>query len=835
MTLQLGTQTHFGQGWNPALLEVAEHLGADAIRDGLPWARIETAPGVFDFSMPQAAWLDAARASGTPVMLTFAHSNPLYDGGFTIHTDAGRAAFARFVAATLERFPNVTAIEIGNEYNSNSFVTGPIAAASSALRDDYYAKLVAAVDEALDAANIEVELVGGATHSIPVDYFADLKALGALDHMDAVSIHPYSTPPEQFEDQIAVLRAVIGDDMPIRVTEFGSNFASPDDAPAYLVKMISVMGAAGIESASWYALARQAWFPNMELWNQTATAETAAGRTFALLDSILDDAATIARLETDDFTYLYTLGDHAAVIWGTNGRVTLAGGVRAYDLAGNPIPNFDGHISADVPIILRSSAVITSNSVQFAQTSLVADSFDQFDVSNAPGGTSGFEGPWSYFAESGTGRVIPLYTMGGGLRAGEVWTPYLGTTWLRPLSVNATSVTPADFAAGRDPAARYAVVERYTAGESGVFTLTGHYDVSDATRDGITISIRINGTTIQTQRVYNTSNGHQYDFSLEHVALTAGDSVDFIVSSGRNAAGDVTARRIQITAEEPLRPSGSSGDFSGAASAVFADLAKGEVTIGNQLRQFSASTLWGSAHGDRLYGDAANNIIYGAGGEDRLYGRDGQDHLLGGAGDDRLDGGGGADLLEGGSGNDIYFVDHAGDRAVEQAGDGNTDTVYTVVTYALGDHVERLLLGGSAAISGTGNSLDNVIKGNSGSNTIRGNGGADRLWGGAGADSFVFEHLEGPRGKDFIADFVSGQDVITLDRVAFSALAELGAGRLTTLPVASHAATSDQHLFYDPFTATLYYDSDGSGSALASAVVSFRAGVDLQAGDILLI
>jgi len=396
-------------------------------------------------------------------------------------------------------------------------------------------------------------------------------------------------------------------------------------------------------------------------------------------------------------------------------------------------------------------------------------------------------------------------------------------------------VTPADFAAGRDPAARYAIVERYTADQSSLFTLGGHYDVADTTRDGVTLSIRVNGVTIHTQQIYNADNGHRYDFALEHVVLAAGDHVDFVVSSGGNAAGDVTARRIQITAEEPLRPPGGSGDFSAATSSVMADLGSGQATVEGDVRRIAANDLYGSAFADRLYGNSSNNLINAGSGDDRLYGRDGQDHLTGGAGDDRLDGGRGADLLEGGSGNDTYFVDHTDDRAIERAGQGVIDTVYTLTTYTLGDNIERLLLGGNVNINGSGNGLDNVIKGNRGDNTIRGNGGADRLWGGDGADRFVFAHVEGARGKDFIADFVSGQDQIVLDRGAFSALADLGAGRLGDLPQVSAAAASDHHLFYDPFTATLYYDPDGSGSMVASPIVSFRGEVDLQAGDIVLI
>ena len=50
--------------------------------------------------------------------------------------------------------------------------------------------------------------------------------------------------------------------------------------------------------------------------------------------------------------------------------------------------------------------------------------------------------------------------------------------------------------------------------------------------------------------------------------------------------------------------------------------------------------------------------------------------------------------------------------------------------------MENLILTG-AALTGTGNTLDNVIEGNDLNNTLTGLGGADYLNCGAGADSMV--------------------------------------------------------------------------------------------------
>ena len=83
--------------------------------------------------------------------------------------------------------------------------------------------------------------------------------------------------------------------------------------------------------------------------------------------------------------------------------------------------------------------------------------------------------------------------------------------------------------------------------------------------------------------------------------------------------------------------------------------------------------------------------------------------LTGNAGNNMLDGGAGADTLSGGAGNDTYVVDNAGDVVTENASEG-TDLVQSAVTYTLGANVENLTLTGTAAINGTGNTLDNIAR-----------------------------------------------------------------------------------------------------------------------------
>jgi Ca2+-binding RTX toxin-like protein len=119
-----------------------------------------------------------------------------------------------------------------------------------------------------------------------------------------------------------------------------------------------------------------------------------------------------------------------------------------------------------------------------------------------------------------------------------------------------------------------------------------------------------------------------------------------------------------------------------------------------------------SIHGT---GNGLNNV---------LIGNSANNTLSGGAGDDRLNGGAGSDIMAGGMGNDTYVVSQAGDVVIENLNEG-TDTVETSMTYALGSNIENITLMGTGNVTGTGNSLNNILHGNSGNNALDGGSGND--------------------------------------------------------------------------------------------------------------
>jgi Ca2+-binding RTX toxin-like protein len=198
------------------------------------------------------------------------------------------------------------------------------------------------------------------------------------------------------------------------------------------------------------------------------------------------------------------------------------------------------------------------------------------------------------------------------------------------------------------------------------------------------------------------------------------------------------------------------GDRDGAAGSVHTWMNLIElqnVTASSITPANFPDLVLGTAGNDALTGTDRKDLMQGGLGNDSLSGQGGDDYLSGGAGDDVLNGDTGADNMIGGQGADTYYVDASSDVVTEMdntpAGssglklevdlNSTIDTVIAAINYTLGNYLENLTLAtGSAAVTATGNTLDNVLTGNAGDNTLTGGAGNDTLDGGAGSDTAVF-------------------------------------------------------------------------------------------------
>ncbi len=225
-------------------------------------------------------------------------------------------------------------------------------------------------------------------------------------------------------------------------------------------------------------------------------------------------------------------------------------------------------------------------------------------------------------------------------------------------------------------------------------------------------------------------------------AVNAGEGDDLIVGGHGEGNDTYVGGAGNDTVSYTSASAGITVNLAAAVNQAFATAGDDAAKIG--VDQLSGiENLIAGNFDDVLSGTSVANRLEGMAGNDSLFGADGNDTLLGGADNDTLTGGLGSDVLAGGAGDDVYVIDGTTDTIVENADDG-VDTVQTLLTsYTLAANLENWTAGGSAAISGTGNALNNLLTGNAAGNVLTGGAGNDTLFGAAGLDT-----LRGGTGED---------------------------------------------------------------------------------------
>ena len=278
----------------------------------------------------------------------------------------------------------------------------------------------------------------------------------------------------------------------------------------------------------------------------------------------------------------------------------------------------------------------------------------------------------------------------------------------------------------------------------------------------------INGTGNENHNVINgNSAANTLDGGLGADTMNGGDQDDIYIVDN---SGDVVFEYYN--------------DALGGVDIVNASVSFGPLGYGiENLNLTGTANINGT-------GNDNNNVINGNSGNNKLLGGFGHDILNGGDGNDTLDGGAGADSMDGGLGNDIYIVDSVEDvvnDVINKIAGAGIDKVNSSVSYALSANVENLTLTGTAAISGIGNTWNNILTGNAANNTLFGADGNDTLNGGAGADA-----MDGGLGNDNykvdnVSDTVSEAAGSGTDKVTSSISYTLGAN-IENLTLAGAAA-----------------------------------------------
>ena len=265
------------------------------------------------------------------------------------------------------------------------------------------------------------------------------------------------------------------------------------------------------------------------------------------------------------------------------------------------------------------------------------------------------------------------------------------------------------------------------------------------------------------------------------------------------------------------------------------DIVVNKGTITGQLRLGAGNDSFNGAGGSLAK-------VFGEAGDDTLTGGAGNDTLDGAAGNDRLTGGAGIDTLNGGLNNDTYNLENGTDTVIDS---GGIDTITSTITRSLAAYaaIEQLTLLGTAALSGTGNNLANLITGNVGceharrrvgNDTLRGSNGNDTLIGGVGIDTltgganndfFVFNAPLSAANRDLVTDFFAPQDTFRLENAVMPQLGGPGVLAAAKFFAGAAAHDADDRIVYNKATGILSYDSNGNmaGGSVQLATLTTRS------------
>jgi hypothetical protein len=477
--------SNFSQGLTTGILRAAADIQLRHYRDGIRWQQAETEQGVFRFGLDRVNYPADLAQAGAELVMVINWGNPLYDAGMTPHSPEALAAMGRFVAAMVARYPAITTVEVGNEFNGANFVNGPVRDAGLAERGRYHLAMVRAVADAVRAVRPEVRILGGSTHSMAAGYLWPVLDAADPGLIDALAIHPYTTPIDQLAAQFAVLRRHPGAPaMPVEITEWGTTDRA--DAADHLIRGYAALASLGVSSLYWFPLNDRGdgFVPLIERDRSI----TNAGRAFRYAQQRLVQR-TARDVSPDPFTRAYLFGEDTLVIWGEPRPVTLrTAGLVARNAEGEALSGPLALSPSRALVIEATGPLALDRDVVLGCSALVADTFYQFtyDGAGQPNAAAGFRS----HAEIGGAR-LPWLTEPGQQRAGVPWTPYLSVAPARNMRLDAETMRIEGNASG---AAR--VIHEYRSPAPAAFQLEVRFDQSGANAGSLAVLVENGSQTI---------------------------------------------------------------------------------------------------------------------------------------------------------------------------------------------------------------------------------------------------------------------------------------------------------------------------------------------------
>lgn len=534
--------THFAQGWDPDWAWVAAVRSISTVRDELYWEAIEPEKGVYRFPRQFDAYMDTLRVAGLSPLIVLSFENSNYDGGNTPCTDEAIAAYGRYGIEVLRHYgAQINALEIWNEYNG-SFCRGP----ATGDRANTYARMLAATYARLKAERPDLTILGGSTINVPLPYWEKLLRAGALDSMDALSVHPYryNTAPEGIEDDISALQNLVrkynqGRSKPIWVSEVGWSiqehpaagemFIDEATQAKFLVRSYALLLSAGVERVYWYLLRDHQDF-TLGLMKPDATPRLAA---YAMQTMVgrLSGAQFVRREST--VPGLYSLlfaradGSSVRVLWSLQPvTLELSGHTGVTGLTGDALGAPAALALTDSPVFVEGPMAGLPAVPDNCETALT-------DASHGFSSTQGANG-WSFgsFVGASTSfQAMPTYSV-------TDWTQ----VWSSPYSYN--TVTPGDQHPSTTEGLPVSAVRRWESTAEGVVHLTGRFQCGTG-GDGVGVRILVDGQPLFRQLI-GGGRAILHDFDFQQ-AVHPGTKIDFAVDPGPGTDINFDATAVSVT------------------------------------------------------------------------------------------------------------------------------------------------------------------------------------------------------------------------------------------------------------------------------------------------
>lgn len=217
-----GAVTHYGQHRDFASMPALAIGGVAQFRDEPYWNDVEKTPGVYDWSVARAEFLDQARSSGTRPLLLAGYGNSLYDGGNGPVSAQAVAAYSAYAAEMATEFGDMASgIEIWNEWDLGL-------GGNTNVAPEHYVNLLKSASPAVKAVDPDLPVIGPAVANLNTDWLENTFRLGALDYLDGIVLHPYSYPvsAEALDETLTRIDALVreyndGESIPLWITEHG--------------------------------------------------------------------------------------------------------------------------------------------------------------------------------------------------------------------------------------------------------------------------------------------------------------------------------------------------------------------------------------------------------------------------------------------------------------------------------------------------------------------------------------------------------------------------------------------------------------------------------------